>query len=162
MMETTGNAADDLKQTTKPDDGEAILAPRRPDGLNHIQGHRDATGAILRGQFRSKAPMIDVIVHYRGIDSERRRLPAVPVAGSYVYGPGAKRRLWEVAAVALDGDGVDVYVVAVSAMLTSELTATWATWGDDGAKAGNGVIDKNQGMSDKERSRAKPQTPPDS
>jgi hypothetical protein len=74
--------------------------------------------------------MIDVAIHYRGGGSDRRRLPAVPAAGSYIYGPGTERRLWRVAAVVLDGDGVDVFAVEVSLRLAAELTAAWATWGE--------------------------------
>ena len=74
--------------------------------------------------------MIGVHVRYRGVGSERWRLAAVPVAGSYIIGPGAERRLYQVAAVVLDGDQVGVYCVEVSALLASELQAAWAGWGE--------------------------------
>ncbi len=73
--------------------------------------------------------MIDVHLHFRGAGSDRRRLPAVPVVGSYIFGPGADGRLWRVEAVVLDGAAVVVYCAQESAMLAAELTATWATWG---------------------------------
>ncbi len=53
--------------------------------------------------------MIDVHLHFRGAGSDRRRLPAVPVVGSYIFGPGADGRLWRVEAVVLDGAAVEVY-----------------------------------------------------
>ena len=79
--------------------------------------------------------MIDVNLHYRGIGSDRRRLPAIPSTGSYIIGPGAERRLWQVSAVVLDGKGVDVFAAEVSVTLTSELTSAWATWGEAMAAA---------------------------
>ncbi len=52
--------------------------------------------------------MIDAIIHYRGSNSERRRLPAVPVVGCYIIGPGAEeRRPWIVSAVVVVGVGSD-------------------------------------------------------
>ena len=80
--------------------------------------------------------MIDAIVHYRGSGSERRHLAAVPAAGAYVFGPGAAGRLFQVAAVVVDGDQVGVYCVEVSPRLASELTAAWATWGKAAPDAG--------------------------
>jgi hypothetical protein len=79
--------------------------------------------------------MTDATVHYRGVTSERRRLPALPVVGSYIYGPGAERRLWQVSAVVFDGKAVDVFVVEVSAMLATELTTAWAAWGEPATAA---------------------------
>jgi hypothetical protein len=74
--------------------------------------------------------MIDVIVHFRGVGSDRRRLQTVPVVGTYIIGPGAERRLWGVSAVVVDGDEINVYAVQVSPRLAGELTAAWATWGE--------------------------------
>ena len=78
----------------------------------------------------SNSTMVDVTIHYRGSESERRRLAAVPVVGSYTYGPGAERRLWVVSAVTIDGEAVDVYALEVSPRLAGELTAAWAAWGE--------------------------------
>ena len=72
--------------------------------------------------------MIDVQVHFRGVGSERQRLPAVPAVGSYRFGPSDERRLWRVSAVVVDGKTVDVYAIEVSARLAGELTAAWTTW----------------------------------
>ena len=77
--------------------------------------------------------MIGVIVHYRGAGSEPRHLAAVPAAGSYIIGPGAAGRLWEVAAVVVDVDQVGVYCIEVSPRLASELQAQWATWSEAAA-----------------------------
>jgi hypothetical protein len=74
--------------------------------------------------------MIDVTIHYRGEISERRRLPAVPVVGASLFGPGQQRRLWEVSAVVFDGDGVGVFAAEVSPRLAGELTAAWSAWAD--------------------------------
>jgi len=71
-----------------------------------------------------------VSVHYRGVGSERRRLAAVPAVGTYLYGPGADRRLWQVSAVAIDGESVALYALELSARLAAELTAAWAAWGE--------------------------------
>ena len=67
-------------------------------------------------------------LHFRGLDSERRQLPAVPETGSYLYGP--ENRLWRVEAVVFDRQAVGVYAVQVSSMLAGDLQAAWATWGD--------------------------------
>ena len=76
--------------------------------------------------------MVGLIIHFRGGGSERRRLPAVPVPGTYIYSPGATGRLYQVEVVVVDGKDIHVYAIEVSARLTSELTATWATWGEGG------------------------------
>ncbi len=72
--------------------------------------------------------MIDATIHYRSIGSERRRLPAVPAVGSYVYNHAPAGRVWQVSAVVFDGNGVGVFAVEVSARLAGELAAAWATW----------------------------------
>ena len=74
--------------------------------------------------------MIGVHVRYRGVGSERWRLAAVPVVGSYIIGPGAAGRLFQVAAVVIDGDQVGVYCIEVSPQLAGELQAAWAAWGE--------------------------------
>ena len=74
--------------------------------------------------------MSDTGVHYRGFGSEQRIVAAVPVVGSYLYGPGDERRLWQVSAVAIDGAAVDVFALEVSARLAGELTAAWVAWGE--------------------------------
>ena len=38
--------------------------------------------------------MIDLHLHLRGEQTERRQFPVVPVVGSYIIGPGPERRLW--------------------------------------------------------------------
>jgi hypothetical protein len=76
--------------------------------------------------------MIDLEVHFRGTDSQRRRLPAAPAVGTYVYGAGPDRRLFQVDAVVVDGGTINVFAVPMSTRLASELTAAWATWGKDG------------------------------
>jgi hypothetical protein len=73
--------------------------------------------------------MIDVHLHFRGVGSERRKLPAVPVVGSYVFSPGNDGRLWQVSALVFDGGRVAVYCNRVSAALAGELQGAWATWG---------------------------------
>lgn len=67
--------------------------------------------------------VIDVYLHLRGELPERRRLPAVPVVGSYIYGD--ERRLYQVSAVVFDGQSVHVYATEVSASLAGELQAAW-------------------------------------
>ena len=57
------------------------------------------------------------------------------MAGSYLFGPGAERRFWQVQAVVVDGKVVNVYALEVSPMLAGELQAAWATWGEP-AEAG--------------------------
>ncbi len=79
--------------------------------------------------------MIDAHVHYRGSGSERCRLPAVPVAGSYIIDQGAAGRLWQVSAVALDDQATQVYALEVSPRLAGELQEAWATWGEGEAAA---------------------------
>jgi hypothetical protein len=74
--------------------------------------------------------MMAVTIHYRGVGSEQRQLLAVPAAGSYLFGPGAERRLWQASAVVFDGEGVDVYAIEVSPLLAGELQAQWKTWGE--------------------------------
>ena len=74
--------------------------------------------------------MIDVHIHYRGLDSERRKLPAVPETGSYIYGPDG--RLFRVGVVVFEGTAVEIYAVQVSPGLAGELTTAWATWGVPG------------------------------
>jgi hypothetical protein len=74
--------------------------------------------------------MTPVTIHFRGEHSEQQRLPAVPSVGSYVFGPEGERRLWEVSAVVLDNQAVEVFALEVSPRLASELTAAWATWGE--------------------------------
>ena len=81
--------------------------------------------------------MIDVHVHYRGAGTERRRLPAIPAVGCYVFGPGTAGRLFQVAAVVVDGDGVDVFALQVSPRLASELQEVWATWGQSSGTVGD-------------------------
>ena len=63
--------------------------------------------------------MIELTIHCRGELSNRRRLPAVPAVGSYLFGPGAERRLWRISAVVFDGKAVDVYAIEVSPRLAS-------------------------------------------
>ena len=70
--------------------------------------------------------MIEVTIHPRGERPERRRLPAVPVVGAYIYGP--EGRLWRVEAVVLGGKAVHVYAAEVSSALAGELTAAWSAW----------------------------------
>ena len=90
----------------------------------------DATRRKLESRFRHEPTLIDVQVHYCTAGSERRRLPAVPVVGAYLFGPGGERRLWQVDAVVFDGKAVAVYGVELSARLASELIIIWATWGE--------------------------------
>ena len=73
--------------------------------------------------------MIDVHLHFRGEQPERRQFPVVPVVGSYIFGPGPERRLWQVSAVVL-GEAVNVFCVQVSPQLAGELQAAWASWGE--------------------------------
>ena len=74
--------------------------------------------------------MIDVQFHLKGEQTDQRRLRTVPVAGSYIFGPGAKRRLWQVSAVVFDGPTIHAYCVQASPRLTAALTRAWATWGE--------------------------------
>ncbi len=76
--------------------------------------------------------MIDVQFHPKGEPSERRRLPAVPVAGSYLFSEAPAGRLWQVAAVVFGAKLVEVFAVEVSPMLAGELVEAWATWGEAG------------------------------
>ncbi len=71
--------------------------------------------------------MIDVQLHFRGVGTEQRSLPAVPAIGSCIG--SVDGRLWRVADVVIDGEAaVNVYCVEVSDCLAGELTAAWATW----------------------------------
>jgi hypothetical protein len=45
--------------------------------------------------------MVDVVIHFRGVGPQRQQLAAVPAVGNYIFGPGAERRLWQAAAVAI-------------------------------------------------------------
>ena len=76
--------------------------------------------------------VIDVHLHLRGEQPDRRRLPALPPVGSYIV--GNEGRLWRVEAVAIDGQSIHVYATEVSATLAGELTTAWASW----AHYGNG------------------------
>ncbi len=74
--------------------------------------------------------MICATIHYRGNQTARRKLVAVPVVGSYILDQAPSGRVWEVAAVVYDGQQIHVYAVEVSTRLAGELMAAWATWGD--------------------------------
>jgi len=69
--------------------------------------------------------MIDLTIHFRGVGPQRQPLPAVPVVGSYLFGPGDARQLWVVAAVVVDAV-VAVYCIEVSPRMAGELAAAWA------------------------------------
>jgi hypothetical protein len=112
--------------------GRIPRATTRTVGACFLIDHLSGLGGRLVGNDQAKIADGSRENNYRGMVTERRRLSAVPTAGSYIIGPGAKGRLWHVAAVVVDGDQVGVYCVEVSAMLTSELTAMWATWGESG------------------------------
>ena len=71
--------------------------------------------------------MVSVRVYYRGADTRRLRLPAVPHTGAYLQHDG---QLWRVVDVVFGGQGVAVYAVRVSNTVISDLEATWATWGE--------------------------------
>jgi len=72
--------------------------------------------------------MIDLTIHLRGEQPERRQFPVVPVVGSYIIGPGPERRLWQVSAVVHDDPIVNVYCVQVADRLAGELTTAWSAW----------------------------------
>lgn len=80
--------------------------------------------------------MTDATIHYRGVNSEQRRLPAVPVVGSYILDQAPAGRLWEVAAVVYGNQAVEVYAVEVSPRLAGELTAAWAAWSEPAEQPG--------------------------
>ena len=89
---------------------QAQMAPALCVACHEPRRQPPAPGQIYcprcrRAVRRRAKTMIDAIVHYRGSGTERCRLPAVPVAGSYIIGPGAAGRLFQVAAVVLDGLG---------------------------------------------------------
>jgi hypothetical protein len=48
--------------------------------------------------------MFNVLIHYGGAGAERRVMPAIPAAGSCLYGPRADSRPWQVEAVVFGGD----------------------------------------------------------
>jgi hypothetical protein len=73
--------------------------------------------------------MVDVVIHFRGVGPQRQQLAALPAVGCYLFGPGAERRLWQAAAVAI-GAAIDVYAIEVSRRSAAELAAAWAAWGE--------------------------------
>ncbi len=83
--------------------------------------------------------MIEVELHLRGRQPERRRLPAVPVVGSYIVGD--ERRLWQVSAVVFDGEAVNIYATEVSSALAGELTTAWSEWSYYGNGPCSGDVD---------------------